>query len=108
MEDVAHYWDFFNVIPPLPELGRRVLRPMAIMLTKCCKDLISHCCRCNTEVVDKCESYTVPASTVDSEQRSESITFNDIQTCDIETVADQHCADLPMAEICTPRTVTCR
>ena len=69
--------------------------------------LNSHYFRCNTEVVDKCESYTVPASTVDSEQRSESITFNDIQTCDIETVADQHCADLPMAEICTPRTVTC-
>ena len=61
---------------------------------------------CNNVLEEKCQPYTVPSTEVVTEQMNGDKTFTNIKTCTIDTKKEEHCAMLPVKEVCKPRTVT--
>merc|ERR1712110_1057519 len=60
---------------------------------------------CNNVLVEKCQPYSVPSTEVVTEQMNGDQTFTGIKTCTIATETAEHCAMLPVKEVCQPRTV---
>ena len=61
---------------------------------------------CNNVLVEKCQPYSVPSTEVVTEQMNGDQTFTGIKTCTIATETAEHCAMLPVKEVCQQRTVT--
>ena len=60
---------------------------------------------CNNVLVEKCEPYSVPNTEVVSDPKEGTQTFTGIKTCEIATQAAEHCAMLPVKEVCQQRMV---
>lgn len=60
---------------------------------------------CNNVLVEKCEPYSVPNTEVVSDPKQGTQTFTGIKTCEIATQQAEHCAMLPVKEVCQQRMV---